>query len=97
MTLIEIFITVVILSLVATAGVFASRGLLEGGDESACEIEVREVNAALRAYYSDTRVWLTTATLSSLVPDYLDEAPSAAGDSGAGTVGADRLYRGEKC
>ena len=97
MTLLEVLMVLVVLAVVSTAGFFAVRGLSDDAQTSSCEIEVKQINAAIRAYYSENKVWIKTATLSALVPDYIDVAPSASGSSGAGTVGGDRIYRSTKC
>lgn len=96
-TLIEIMVAIVIVGIISTVVTFSMRGLLSNSSKKTCTVEVHKVNTAIQAYYSENKVWITTLTLSSLVPDYLTAAPSASSPSGAGTVDAAHTYKGSKC
>ena len=96
-TLIEIIVAIAIVGILSTVVTFSIRGLLSNSSTKNCTVEVHKVNTAIQAYYSENKVWITTQTLSSLVPDYLTTAPSASTPSGAGTVDAAHTYKGSKC
>jgi general secretion pathway protein G len=82
-TLVELLVVIIILGILAAVVVFAVSGITDKGEQSACEIERRQVQTALEAYYAKNDAY--PANLSALVPDFLDEAPSASSATGGGS------------
>jgi general secretion pathway protein G len=96
-SLVELLVVIAVMGILAAGVTLSVRGFAGEGSKKACQSEVAAVNAAIRAYYSDNRVWVTTDTLKALVPDLLDQVPSASTSSGGGTVGADHQFTAVKC
>ncbi|MFM2077320.1 MAG: hypothetical protein RJA49_1210 [Actinomycetota bacterium] len=96
-SLVELLVVIAVMGILAAGVTLSVRGFAGEGDKKACQTEVASVNAAIRAYYSDNRVWVSTDTLKALVPDLLDRVPSASTPSGGGTVGADHQFKAVKC
>lgn len=91
-SLVEMLIVIAVMGILAAATTLTVRGFSDSSNRKACETEVAEVNTAIRAYYSEHKVWVTTQTMNLLVPDLLEEVPSKDTPSGAGTIGADHQY-----
>ncbi|MEN9643718.1 MAG: hypothetical protein RL238_387 [Actinomycetota bacterium] len=92
-SLVEMLIVIAVMGILAAATTLTVRGFSDSSNRQACESEVAEVNTAIRAYYSEHKVWVTTKTMDLLVPDLLDEVPSKDTPSGAGTIGSDHQYK----
>jgi prepilin-type N-terminal cleavage/methylation domain-containing protein len=94
-TLVELLVVIVLIGILVTVSVFAIGGLGKDGGKKACQLEVKSVNTAINAYYSENKVWIdgSALPLSLLVPGYLDQAPSASGPSGRGTIDSSHVYR----
>lgn len=96
-TLVELLIVIAIMGVLVAATTLTVRGFTNQGDAKSCELETQAVNTAIHAYYSEHRVWITTGTMNLLVPDLLDEVPSASTPSGGGTIGADHVFTAVNC
>ena len=96
-SLVEMLIVIVVMGILATAATLTVRGFSDSSNENACVTEVAEVNTAIRAYYSEHKVWVTTETMDLLVPDLLEEVPSKDTPSGGGTIGADHQFEATQC
>jgi general secretion pathway protein G len=94
-TLVELLVVIVLMGILVTVSVFAIGGLGQDSGKKACQLEVKSVNTAINAYYSENKVWIDGSTLSLLllVPGYLDQAPSASGPSGAGSIDSSNVYK----
>lgn len=91
-SLIELLIVIAVMGILAAAATLTVRGFSDSSNTDACATEVAEVNTAIRAYYSEHKVWVTTETMDLLVPDLLEAVPSDGSPSGAGTIGTDHQY-----
>lgn len=96
-TLVEMLIVIAVMGILAAATVLTVRGFSDSSNENACRTEVAAVNTAIRAYYSEHKVWVTTETIDLLVPDLLEVVPSAATPSGGGTIGTDHRFEATQC
>jgi prepilin-type N-terminal cleavage/methylation domain-containing protein len=96
-SLVEMLIVIAVMGILAAAAVLTVRSFSDSSNENACLAEVAEVNTAIRAYYSEHKVWVTTQTMDLLVPDLLDEVPSADTPSGGGTIGTDHQFEATQC
>lgn len=88
-TLIELLIVIVILGVLAAVIVFRVANVTDSAESNACEIEVRAVNTAIQAYKAAEG---SLPTLAQLVPDYLEELPSATTASGGGSINSDGTF-----
>ena len=96
-SLVEMLVVIAVMGVLAAATTLTVRGFSDSSNENACRTEVAEVNTAIRAYYSEHRVWITTETMDLLVPELLDTVPSADTPSGGGTIGADHRFEATRC
>jgi len=96
-SLVEMLIVIAVMGILAAAASLTFRGFVDNSNLKACQTEVAEVNTAIRAYYSEHQVWVTTETMSRLVPDLLEEVPSASTPSGGGTITADHTFEAAQC
>lgn len=96
-SLVEMLIVIAVMGILAAATVLTVRGFSDSSNENACLTEVAEVNTAIRAYYSEHKVWVTTRTMDLLVPDLLEAVPSKDTPSGGGAVGADHRFEAAQC
>ena len=96
-SLIEMLIVIAVMGVLAAATTLTFRSFVDNSNLDACRTEVAEVNTAIRAYYSEHKVWVTTETMQLLVPGLLDAVPSVDTPSGGGTVGADHRFEAAQC
>lgn len=96
-SLVELLIVIAVMGILAAAATLTVRGFSDSSNEDACRTEVAEVNTAIRAYYSEHKVWVTTETMTLLVPDLIDEVPSKDTPSGGGTIGTDHQFEATQC
>jgi len=82
-TLIELLVVIVILGVLAAVIVFRVSNVTDSAETNACEIEVRAVNTAIQAYYTQNAAY---PTLAQLVPDFFEEVPGAGTASGGGSI-----------
>lgn len=94
MTLIEVLVTVIILSMLASIATLSVGFYLNEGKTKAAEGDLATLKAAARLYLLDTGG--PPATLNDLVPSYLPELPTdpftAAATYYKMTVDADAIY-----
>lgn len=74
-TLVELLVVIVILGILAAVVVFAVAGVTNRGEDSACETELRSVRTAAQAHYAQNGSY--PAGVGDLVPEFLDETPTA--------------------
>jgi prepilin-type N-terminal cleavage/methylation domain-containing protein len=76
-TLIELLVVIAVLAILATIVIFNVTGVVNRGQASACQTDLKSVQTASDAYYSDNSGY--PANLNALVPVYLHTAPTDLG------------------
>jgi prepilin-type N-terminal cleavage/methylation domain-containing protein len=77
MSLIELLIVILILGILSAIVILGVGAFQNDGESEACNVTVREVEAANAAYYAKNQVWAPNVATLVVATNYLKTAPRA--------------------
>jgi prepilin-type N-terminal cleavage/methylation domain-containing protein len=83
-TLIELLVVIAVLSVLAAIVIFNVTGVVNRGNTAACQTDLKTVQTASDAYYSDNLSY--AGSMSALSPNYIHTVPT---DLGTVTINSD--------
>jgi prepilin-type N-terminal cleavage/methylation domain-containing protein len=83
-TLIELLVVIAVLAILATIVIFNVTGVTNRGQVAACQTDLKTVQTASDAYYSDNQAY--PASVAALSPIYIHIVPT---DLGTVTINSD--------